>query len=277
MGTLTGKAVVVTGAGQGLGKAYAVHAAAAGAAVVVNDIAYELAEEVAAAIRDAGGRAVAGGQNVADPEQANEVIEQCVTEFGTVDGLVNNAGLRYEANAWEDSPERIRELIEVNVLGSMYCGTAAARVMHRQGSGAIVNISSLALVGQSGAAAYSASKGAVASMTVSWAVEFAKQGIRVNALCPLAYTRMVETDSRATTTPEDSPDRIAPLVTYLLSDRSAGVTGQVIRFTGTDLHLYRQFSRKPPLLEREHWDVGDFAAVFDEVFDAEEFPGRRFT
>ncbi|ONI79314.1 short-chain dehydrogenase [Actinosynnema sp. ALI-1.44] len=277
MGTLAGKAVVVTGAGRGLGEAYAVHAAAAGAAVVVNDVLGELAEAVAERIRAAGGRAVANGHSVADPVRAAELVEQCVDEFGKVDGLVNNAGIRHDAKPWDDSPERIREVIEVNVLGSMYCGTAAARAMHGQGSGAILNIASLALVGQGGAAAYSASKAAVASMTVSWAVDFARQGVRVNALCPLAYTPMAAADPRATTGPRDSPDRIAPLVTYLLSDRSAHVTGQVIRFTGTQLHLYRQFSRKPPTPEREQWDVADFAAAFDGEFDMEEFPSKRFS
>ena len=95
MGFLDGKAVVITGAGRGLGEAYALHAAQAGAGVVVNDIDGELAESVAARIAEQGGRAVASAASVRDPDQASGVVERCLAEFGSVDGLVNNAALNY--------------------------------------------------------------------------------------------------------------------------------------------------------------------------------------
>ncbi|WP_235921559.1 SDR family NAD(P)-dependent oxidoreductase [Lentzea tibetensis] len=180
--------MVVTGAAQGLGRAFAEHAAREGAAVVVNDVEGELAEAVAAGIRGFGGRASASVRSVAAPEQAAAVIEDCLAAFGKVDGLVNNPGLRHESPLADEDPARLKELIEVNVLGTFHCAINAAKVM-RPGS-SMVNLGSVSMVGQPGVTAYSASKGAVASMTVGWAVELKSRGIRVNAICPVAVTRM---------------------------------------------------------------------------------------
>lgn len=267
MDLLSGKAVVVTGAGRGLGEAYAVAAARAGARVVVNDLEGELAEAVADRIVADGGRAVASSQSVRDPDQASAIVERCLAQFGRVDGLVNNAGLYYEAPPWAEDFDAARELFEVNVLGALYCGTAAARVMKRQRGGSIVNIASGAVQGRRKAGAYSASKGAVASMTYSWAVDLESVGIRVNGVCPQAWTRMME-DRAANgmrSTPEHPPARIAPLVTYLLSDRAADITGQLIRFTGEELHLVRQPGVKEPVLDSAAWSVEDIAVAFEDV------------
>lgn len=279
MSVLDGKAVVITGAGRGLGRASALHAAACGAAVVVNDIDGQPADEVVSLIRGSGGRAVTSVGSVADPDQAHAAIRRCLAEFGRIDGLVNNAGMRYQAPVWEDTPERMRELIEVNVLGSLYCGSAAARVMREQGTGSIVNMASLAMVGQSTTATYASSKAAVSSMTVAWAVDLAKHGVRVNALFPLAHTRMALTDTRSPAPPEETPERIAPIVTYLLSDQSTAVTGQWIRFTANKVHIVRQASAKEPVLHNDGWDVHDIAEAFDNHLLAavEPPPGQRWT
>jgi NAD(P)-dependent dehydrogenase (short-subunit alcohol dehydrogenase family) len=279
MSTLEGKAVVVTGAGRGLGRAAALHAAACGASVVVNDIDGQPADEVVALVEGAGGRAVASVGSVADPGQAQAAIQRCLDEFGRIDGLVNNAGVRYQALVWEDTPERMRELIEVNVLGSLYCGAAAARAMREQGVGSIVNMASLAMVGQSTAATYSASKGAVSSMTVAWAVDLAEHGVRVNALFPLAHTRMALADTRTPAPAGETPERIAPVVTYLLSDLAAAVTGQLIRFTANKVHVVRQVSAKEPVLHNDDWDVHDVAEAFDNHLlpALEPPPAQRWT
>jgi len=265
MDLLAGKAVVITGAGRGLGEAYAVHAARAGACVVVNDVQGDLAEAVARRINGEGGRAVASSQSVRDQDQASAIVERCLAQFGRVDGLVNNAGLYHEAPPWAENVDLARELIEVNVLGSLYCGIAAARVMRRQRAGSIVNIVSGALFGQRRAGTYAASKGAIASMTYSWALDMEGLGVRVNGVCPLAWTRMVEASSadRLRCTPERTPDRVAPLVTYLLSDRSEGITGQLIRFTGEQLNIVRPLGIKESVLRGQSWDTGDVAAAFD--------------
>ncbi|HKR51863.1 MAG TPA: SDR family oxidoreductase [Pseudonocardiaceae bacterium] len=270
MSILEGKAVVITGAGRGLGEAYALHAARAGARVVVNDVDGDLAEEVTARIVGQGGHAVASAQSVRDPGQASGVIDRCLAEFGRVDGLVNNAGLNYQALPWDDNVQAARELIEVNVLGVLYCGIAAATVMHRQGAGSIVNISSGSSFGSRRAGAYSASKGAVASLTYSWALDLAEVGVRVNGVCPLAWTQMVERASPAVqlhVTPQRTPDRVAPLITYLLSDRAEGVTGQLIRFTGDGLRIVRQPAFKDPELYRDSWTTEDVTAAFDDILD----------
>ncbi|MGH8922346.1 MAG: SDR family NAD(P)-dependent oxidoreductase, partial [Actinomycetes bacterium] len=155
MSILDGKAVVITGAGRGLGEAYALHAARAGARVVVNDVDGELAEAVAAQIVEQGGRAVASAQSVRDPDQAGGVIDRCLAEFGRIDGLVNNAALNHRARPWDEDVHAVRELIEVNVLGVLYCGIAAARVMRRQRAGSIINISSGSSLGSLSAGTYS--------------------------------------------------------------------------------------------------------------------------
>lgn len=268
MNILDGKAIVVTGAGRGLGEAFAVHAAHAGAGVVVNDVDVEFAERVAENVRAHGGRAVTSGHSVADPEQAEKLIGQCVAEYGRVDGLVNNAGLNYEALPWDDDPANARELIEVNVLGTLYTGLAAMRSMVPNGGGAIVNISSGASFGQRKLASYAASKGAVASMTYSWALDCEQVGIRVNAVCPLAHTRMVWKSERSLRNcpPSKTPAKIAPVVLYLLSDAASGITGQMVRCDGEHLHVVGQPYIKQPVLEREYWDTGSVQRAFDEVF-----------
>lgn len=268
---LSGKAIVVTGAGRGLGETYALHAAEAGASVVVNDIDADLADRVAARIRDLGGQAVANGHDVADPERAEELVLACVDAFGQIDGLVNNAGLNYSTMPWEDSFAQMRELMETNVYGVFNCGVAAIRAMRAAGSaGSIVNIASGALLGQRRLAAYAASKGAVASLTFSWALDVEPLGIRVNAVCPLAYTRMMwsgENGGRVRPSGPDPAD-IAPLVVYLLSDRAEGITGQLVRCNGADLHIVGQPYFKAPILTRDAWDVDSVDQAFSGVFSA---------
>ena len=271
MGILDGKAIVVTGAGRGLGEAYALHASQAGAAVVVNDVDPGLAERTAGLIREHGGTAVASEHTVTDPRQAEDIIQLCVREFGRLDGLVNNAGLNYESLPWEDGFEQMREVVEVNLFGSFNCGVAAIRAMRASGSGgSIVNIASGSLLGQRRLAAYAATKGAIASLTFSWALDVDELGIRVNAVCPVAHTRMVWTSERSLRAipPERTPSRVAPLVLFLLSDRAEGITGQLIRCDGSALHVIGQPYFKQPILDRETWDTGSVEQAFTEVFQA---------
>jgi NAD(P)-dependent dehydrogenase (short-subunit alcohol dehydrogenase family) len=266
MGILEGRAVVITGAGRGLGEAYARHAARSGACVVVNDIDGAQAEAVAERIVEQGGRAVANAASVRDPDQASGIVGQCLEQFGRIDGLVNNAALGpHEVLPWEEDAHCARDVIEVNVLGVLHCGIAAAKAMRAQGGGSIVNISSGSSFGQRRAGAYSASKGAVASLTYSWALDLEEAGVRVNGVCPLAWTRLVERSPAAQLrcTPQRTPDRVAPLITYLLSDLADGITGQLIRCTGDKLHIVRQPAIKEPVLGCAGWDAEDIAAAFD--------------
>jgi NAD(P)-dependent dehydrogenase (short-subunit alcohol dehydrogenase family) len=271
MGMLDGKAIVITGAGRGLGEAYALHAAHAGARVVVNDIDKDLADRTAENIRVYGGEAVASGHDVTKPADAQAIVDACVQAYGRIDGLVNNAGVNYEATPWDDSPERLRDLFEVNVFGLFNCGQAAIMAMRDAGTeGSIVNIASGALLGQRRLAAYSASKGAVASLTYSWALDTDDLGIRVNAVCPVAHTRMVWESERSlrATPPERTPGKVAPLVLYLLSDRAAGITGQLVRCNGRELHIVGQPHFKQPVLCNDNWDTVGVERAFTEVFQA---------
>ncbi|MEO6083137.1 MAG: SDR family oxidoreductase [Umezawaea sp.] len=271
MGILDGKAVVITGAGRGLGEAYAMHAALAGASVVVNDNDGDLAEQVAKHIRSYGGTAVASTHTVADPSEAEKIIGLAISEFGRLDGLVNNAGLNYETVPWEDDPDTIRQVVEVNLLGVIYTGMAAMRAMREHGNGgSIVNISSGAFLGQRKLATYSATKGAVASLSSSWALDLEGEGIRVNAVCPVAHTRMVWKSERSLRAiPADRlPGKVAPLVMFLLADSSVGITGQIIRCNGRQLHLIGHPYFKQPILESDTWDTTSVERAFTGVFQA---------
>ncbi|MPZ84850.1 MAG: SDR family NAD(P)-dependent oxidoreductase [Actinophytocola sp.] len=269
MTSLDGRAVVVTGAGQGLGRAFATHLAQVGAAVVVNDIDRDLAESTVDAIESAGGCAVVSDHSVADAEQAQAIVDLCVREYGQIDGLVNNAGVSYEALPADEDPRLAHELIQVNVLGVIYTGLAAVRAMAGR-RGSIVNISSGASLGQRMLGTYAASKGAVASLTYSWALDLEAARIRVNAVCPLAHTRMVRSSERALRNcpPDRTPEMVAPLVSFLISDLSLGVTGQMIRCNGPQLHLVGQPYLKSPILERDSWDSDSVERAFSEVFHA---------
>ncbi|MEV7037630.1 SDR family oxidoreductase [Amycolatopsis sp. NPDC051061] len=277
MGILDSRAVVITGAGRGLGRAFARHAAGSGAVVVVNDVDAEPAHETVAAIEADGGTAVVSVGSVADPAYARELITLCRNRFGRLDGLVNNAAIGYHARPWEDADAgRTRALVETNVLGPLHCGTAAAEVMVAQGNGVIVNVTSGSMIGQRGAAAYSASKGAVASMTYSWAADLASHGVRVNAVSPIAWTRLMAADPNGNPDAHP-PERVAPLVTYLLSDLSAGITGQVLRLADGHLHAVRQPAIIRPVLHQDVWTPEEIAAAVDGELVLESPPRDRWT
>jgi NAD(P)-dependent dehydrogenase (short-subunit alcohol dehydrogenase family) len=261
-GALDGHAVVVTGAGRGLGRAYAVAAAAEGAAVVVNDVDADAARETAELAAASGARVEVVAGSVAEWRGAERVVRHCVEAFGAIDGLVNNAGvLRATGPAWEAGEDALREIVEVNVLGAMFCGVHALRSMVPRGRGSIVNVISGAALGLEELAAYGATKGAVLSMTYGWAVDAGSTGVRVNALSPLARTPMGDVWAAGGQDGNLPPEAIAPAVVYLLADRAAAVHGQVLRFDGRTLALLT-----PPRLaaasgERTNWTVDDIAAA----------------
>jgi NAD(P)-dependent dehydrogenase (short-subunit alcohol dehydrogenase family) len=273
MKALDGRVVVVSGAGRGLGRAYAEHAAAAGAAVVVNDVDLDQATAVAERLP----LAVASGHDVSDGDQVTALIALAGKRFGRLDGLVNNAGIYYETPPWEDDPSRMRQLIEVNVLGPMYCTAAAARVFREQGEGgSVVNAISGALFGFPTTSTYGSSKGALASLTLATAVDLGTIGVRVNAVAPIAATRLTLaaqagkrfTPDGATAAPLDgiesrTPDRIAPLVTFLLSSLSTQVSGCLFRFDGVRLsRLQLGDPAGVAAVRHESWDLEAVVEAF---------------
>lgn len=276
MALLTDRAVVVTGAGRGLGAAYAADLAAHGASVVVNDVDLREARAVAARITAGGGAAIASGHDVSVHDGAGALVQSCVDEFGRLDGLVNNAGLYHEALPWEENPAAIRRAVQVNVLGALYCQSAASVVMRAGGGGAIVNASSGGMFGFPGVSTYAATKGALAALTYSSALDLEEAGIRVNAISPMALTRMTANALGRDHTPstQDSPplagiedkppEAVAPLVTFLLSDLAAGITGQFLRFDGRRVSVVTTTAfADHPNVTAARWDPVAFSAAFD--------------
>jgi NAD(P)-dependent dehydrogenase (short-subunit alcohol dehydrogenase family) len=236
---LAGKGVLVTGAGGGLGRAYALACAAEGGRIVVNDVDPTAADAVAAEITASGGTAVGIGGSVACWDESRAMVERCTAQFGAIDGVVANAGVRHEAPPWEETEAGLRRIAEVNVLGVQFTVTHAMRAMvdARRG-GAVVTIVSGARFGLRGMSAYGASKGAVAAMTENWALEGMAVGIRVNGLSPLALTPMSLGDTREERPPLPPAEDVAPVVPALLSDALGTVTGRVFRFDGRRLQAY---------------------------------------
>jgi len=256
---LANRAFLVTGAGQGLGRAYAREIAAHGGAVVVADIASDLAESVASDIRRSGGEAVGVGADVTDPEACRTLIDVADREFARLDGLVNNAGVIVTGDTMTQSPEEIQHMVNVNVLGSVYCGNAAIRAMRHYGNGgSIVNVSSGALQGIPGLALYGMTKGAIASLTYGWALDLEGDGIRCNALAPLAQTQMSTQFPGAEISRGPEPDRVAPAVVYFLSALSEGITGQILRFDGMRMGLVVP-GHLTTVTQREQWSASEIA------------------
>jgi NAD(P)-dependent dehydrogenase (short-subunit alcohol dehydrogenase family) len=269
MGLLDDRTVVITGAGRGLGEAYARAAADEGAIVIVNDVEGDLADAVARDIGAAGGRAVAHAADVSDWAMAEGLVARCVEEFGRIDALVNNAGEFALALPQEQEAADARRMLDVNVYGTIACGTAALRRMVVQGSGVVLNVTSGEQMGNSATAVYGATKAAVATLTYSWAEDVRAHGVRINAISPNAHTRMADVyfayrrDAEGSRNAGLPPSANAPLAIYLISDLSAALTGQVLRITGGELMLCTGPAILDPIVRREGWTVEAVAAAVE--------------
>lgn len=286
-GALAGKSVVVTGAGRGLGAAFARHAAQHGANVVVNDLSEIGAETVAEEIRRLGGAASAYAADVSDWTGAKRLIDHCVERFGAIDGLVNNAGVADVCRPEEETETSIRKHVEVNIYGTFFPSVHALHKMLEQGGGSIVNVTSGAQAGLPLVGAYGASKGATASLTYCWATDLADTNVRVNAIAPQATTPMLDAFSRyfaskgreggvadaGNSYADTPPETNAPIVTFLLSDLSADIRGQVVRILGgTELSLMSHPAAVQPVLSRDSWTLEDVRQAFEEQLGACQQP-----
>jgi len=272
MALLHGKAVVVTGSGQGLGAAYARDLARRGASVVTNDIVPGAAEKVAQEIVAAGGAAVAHTCDFSDWDQAGALVAACIDAFGRIDGLVNNGGIYRMARLDEESDSKTLEaVLKANVVGTYNCAAHALRSMQAQGSGSIVNVSSGSSMGIAATGAYGASKGAVSSLTYAWALEVAGSGVRVNAVSPMAFTAQSDISTRyhaghgkeMRRAKEIAPEANSPLVAYLLSDRSAALNGQILRMEDRNLSVLSHPAVILPVLTRDAWTPETIADAID--------------
>jgi NAD(P)-dependent dehydrogenase (short-subunit alcohol dehydrogenase family) len=282
---LNGKVAVVTGAGRGLGQAYAKALAAAGAAVVVNDLDVELAEAAAKAIQDAGGAAVAEGSAIGSTEAADAIVARAVEEFGRLDVMVTNAGVLRDRSLLKMADEDFDLVVETHLRGTFTCGRAAARQFKEQGgNGRLILIGSpagqRASFGQTG---YTASKAGIVGLVRTWAAELERSGTTVNAVIPVALTRMVATipgmaelvemADRGDPLPAEvrasglgTPDDVAPLVVFLASDEAAGVTGQAIGAGGDRIAIWSHPTEVAVEVREGGWSADALAESFPTTF-----------
>jgi NAD(P)-dependent dehydrogenase (short-subunit alcohol dehydrogenase family) len=265
------RVAVVTGAGRGIGRSYAVLLAARGARVVVNDLGGSMdgtgddagpAADVAAVIVAAGGAAIADHHDVSDPAEAEALIAAAITEYGRIDILINNAGIIQWAGMPDVDADNLRRHLDVHVTGSFNTARAAWPHFVEQSYGRIVMTTSSGVFGLPNNTSYAAAKGATIGLTRSLAVAGKKRGIAVNAIAPAAATRMAGETPEALAAQMD-PDRVAPMAAYLAHE-SCPANGEIYaagagRFARVFIGSTAGFATgdETPTVEQiaEHWDA----------------------
>jgi NAD(P)-dependent dehydrogenase (short-subunit alcohol dehydrogenase family) len=252
MGMFDGKVAIITGAGAGIGRSHALAFAKEGAKVVVNDLGgdragggrgSEAADRVVLEIKTAGGEAVANYETVATREGAEAIVWTALSKYGRVDILVNNAGVLRD-RSFLNMADADWDLVQnVHLKGTFYCSQIVGRQLKVQGKGGrIINTTSLSgLLGNFGQANYAAAKAGIYGLTRTLAIELAKANVTVNAIAPMALTRMTEDLAmfKAVSADQIGPQFISPAVLFLASDLAADITGQVLGVHGPKLFLYR--------------------------------------
>lgn len=278
MGLLEGRVAIVTGAGRGIGREFALCLAAQGAAVVVNDAGVALdgaggdqapARQVCDEIAAAGGKAVPNDDSVAEFEAAGRIVQTAIDAFGRLDILVNNAGIVRDRSLLKMTEEDFDAVVAVHMKGTFNCTRHAAVPMRDQGYGRIINVTSSAgLRGNFGQTNYGAAKAAIMGMTFIWSLELGRHGITVNAVAPAGATRMTASLFERTGTtppPEADPALNAPIVAFLASERAGHVNGQIL---GRTDYAYTIFQHPKPIASMWRdggWDPDGVAEHFDHV------------
>lgn len=286
-GICEGRVVIVTGAGRGLGRAYALGLAAEGAKVVVNDLGVGThgddtqerpADEVVAEIRAAGGEAVANFDDVADWEGAGRIVQTAIDTFGRLDAVVNNAGFVRDRMFVSCTPEEWDAVIRVHLRGH-FCVTRHAVDFWRAEAKAgrpvdarIINTSSGAgLQGSVGQSSYAAAKAGIATLTLVQAAELARYGITANGLAPNARTRMTETAFAEAMKPVEgqfdifAPENTAPLVSWLVSEKSRHCTGQIFELIGGTIRLALGWNDGPEYDIGRRWEAEELGSKITEL------------
>jgi len=273
---LEGRVAVVTGAGRGIGREFALCLAAEGASVVVNDIGVGLrgdstaedpAAEVCAEIEAAGGHAVPAHDSVSDFAGAERIIGTAIDTFGKIDILVNTAGIVRDRSLVKMDEGDFDAVIATHLKGAFNCARHAVGPMKDAGYGRIINITSSAgLRGNFGQTNYAAAKAGIMGMTFVWALELGRSGITVNALAPAGATRMTASLYSADQPPPPTLDPAlnAPMVAYLASERAGHVNGQILGRTDWSFTLFQH----PKQIAWMHRDGGWDAEGIAEQFDA---------
>ena len=291
-GICEGRVAIVTGAGNGLGKAYALGLAAEGAKVVVNDLGVGThgedgaskgaAEMVVEEIRAMGGEAVADTGDVADWEAGRRMVELAVNTFGRLDAVVNNAGFVRDRMFVSCTPEEWDAVLRVHLRGH-FCTSRHAvdywRAQQKAGNpidARIINTTSGAgLQGSIGQSAYSAAKAGIATLTLVQAAELSRYGITANALAPNARTRMTATGAFDMDVKEGefdvfAPENMAPLVAYLVSGQSKGVTGQVFELKGGNIFLSQGWTDSPNFDKGSRFEASELDPIVRDLIAKRE-------
>jgi NAD(P)-dependent dehydrogenase (short-subunit alcohol dehydrogenase family) len=257
-GIVSGKVAIVTGGARGIGRAIALGLADEGASVVVCDIGASLqgagtdvgpAQQVVDEIKGKGGEAIASTLSIAEPKNADEIVKAAKDAFGRVDILVNNAGILRDTIFHKMSWSDWSDVISVHLHGSFNMSRAVAGHFREQNSGSFVHMTSTSgLIGNFGQANYMAAKLGIAGLSRGIALDMQRFKVRSNCIAPFAWTRMI--DSIPAETEEEkqrverfqqmTPEKIAPLVVYLASDRAEGISGQIFAVRNNEIFLFNQ-------------------------------------
>ena len=278
MGLLDGKVAIITGSGGGIGREHALLFAREGAKVVVNDLGSdrhgggkggEMADQVVAEIKAAGGEAVANYDSVATREGADGLVWSALNKFGKLDIVVNNAGILRDKTILNMSEQDFDLVISVHLKGTFLMTHAAARVFKVQGKGGrIVNTTSLSgLLGNFGQGNYSAAKGGIYSLTRTASMEFQRMGVTVNAIAPVALTRMTSDLQmfKGMTPDQIGPQYIAPVAAFLASDLAADLTGTIVGVHGPKIFLYKMTETGGATREGGPWSAAEIKERWSEI------------
>ncbi|MCL7494670.1 MULTISPECIES: SDR family oxidoreductase [Streptomyces] len=281
-----GRVVVITGAGNGIGRAHALAFAAAGARVVVNDLggardgagsSTAAAETVAAGIRAAGGEAVANFDDISSWDGARRLTEQAVERFGRLDTLVNNAGILRDRTLVGMTEQDWDAVVAVHLKGTVAVLHHAAthwRQRSKAGeevAGRVINTTSTSgLYGNPGQSNYAAAKAGIAALTISAAQELGRYGVTVNAVAPAALTRMTEDLSvmpDLAAQHDLAPESVPPVVVWLGSALSGHVTGRVVTVFGRRISVAEGWVDGPAAVGAERWEPETAGAALDELVE----------
>lgn len=288
MGQLDGKVAIVTGAGRGIGRAEALLLADEGAAVVVNDLGGEAtgegadqrpAQQVADEIIAAGGRAVANFDNIAAWDGGQALISQAVDELGGLDILINNAGILRDKMSFNMTEEEWDSVINVHLKGHFVTSRFAAAYWRQRSKdtggpveASIVNTASESgLYGNAGQVNYAAAKAGIASMTIVMARELERIGVRVNAIAPVARTRLTEAvagdfmNAKEGEFDRFAPENPAAIAVWLASPLAAGITGQVVKVQGGLAQLLKGWRPMTEATSDDVWSLESIEAHRDEL------------
>lgn len=265
------KVVLVTGAGGGIGRDFALALAREGARVVVNDLGASIdgqgqdlsrAQSVVDEIKATGGVAVANGDSVSDWDAANRMVTQAVDTFGRIDCVINNAGILRDRFFHNMSVDEWRAVIDVHLNGTFYVSRAAAPHFKAQQSGSYLHmVSTSGLIGNFGQANYSAAKLGIAALSKSIAMDMSKFNVRSNCISPFAWSRMIgsmptetqEQQARVERLQKMETSKIAPLAVFLASDAAADVSGQLFAVRANEIFLMGQIRPLRGMHTAEGW------------------------